>query len=214
MNRFRDFRYEVSRNHTRTDWVLKCDIRKFFANIDHLILKNILAESIGDEETLWLLAQVIDSFSSNGKVGVGLPLGNLTSQLLVNVYMNKFDHFVKRELKVQYYIRYADDFVFLSADRLELEMLKLEIEKFLAQELKLTLHPDKVYIKTLASGVDFLGWIHFSDHRVVRPTTKRRIFRRIAYSQSNETYQSYLGILRHGNGRIIQAGIDKSFRKE
>ena len=77
--------------------MLKCDIRKFFANIDHEILKNILAKHIGDTDMLWLLGEVIDSFHSEGKRGVGLPLGNLTSQLLVNIYMNEFDHFAKRD---------------------------------------------------------------------------------------------------------------------
>ena len=209
MNRFRDFGYEVSRNHTRTAWVLKCDIRKFFANIDHKILKNILAESIGNEGTLRLLAQVIGSFSSNGNLGVGLPLGNLTSQLLVNVYMNKFDHFIKRELKVRFYIRYADDFVLLSADRLELEIIQRKIVNFLTWELKLSLHPDKVCIKAFASGIDFLGWVHFSDRRVIRTTTKRRMYRKMVTHRKDGTYQSYSGLLRHGNSKKVARELMK-----
>src|SRR3989338_9136715 len=114
MNRFRDLFRKVSKNNTKTCWVLKCDIKKFFASIDHEILKDILAKHIGDKDILWLLSQVINSFSSNPHMsdmwGRGLPLGNLTSQLLVNVYMNEFDQFMKRELKIKYYIRYADDF--------------------------------------------------------------------------------------------------------
>ncbi len=203
INRFRDFGCKVSRNHTRTAWILKCDIRKFFANIDHQILKNILAKHIGDDETRWLLGQVIDSFCTEGKVGVGLPLGNLTSQLLVNIYMNEFDQFVKRVLKVKYYIRYADDFIVLSADRAELVTLQLKIESFLTQSLKLKLHPDKVYIKALASGVDFLGWVNFPNYRVLRTATKRRMYRKMLANQKDGTYQSYLGIIKHGNcGKI------------
>jgi len=199
MNRFRDFGRKVSKNNMQTVWILKCDIRKFFANIDHQILKNILAKFIGDPDVLWLLSQIIDSFETSGKVGVGLPLGNLTSQLLVNIYMNEFDHFGKRELKVKYYIRYADDFVLFSRDKSELESLLIKIGEFLKERLKLELHPNKVEIRTLASGVDFLGWVHFTDHRVLRKSTKKRMFRRIAESPKNETYQSYLGILGHGN---------------
>jgi retron-type reverse transcriptase len=207
MNRFRDFGLKVSKNKTRTVWILKCDIRKFFANIDHQILKSILAKYIGDPDVLWLLSQIIDSFDN------GLPLGNLTSQLLVNIYMNEFDQFAKRELKVKYYIRYADDFVLFSASKSELEEYLLKISEFLHNKLKLELHPDKVYIKTLASGVDFLGWIHFSDHRVLRKSTKKRIFRRVVKSPQNETYQSYLGILKYGNARKIEKELILMFEE-
>jgi len=109
--RLRKFGRIVSKNNTQTCWILKCDIRKFFANINHEIFKNILEKYIGDENALWLLAQIIGSFQTENKIGIGLPLGNLTSQLLVNIYMNKLDHFIKRELKIKFYIRYADDFV-------------------------------------------------------------------------------------------------------
>lgn len=210
MNRFRYFGKIVSKNNTLTVWVLKCDIRKFFANIDHQILNEILTRHIGDQDVLLLLNQIIDSFNS-GREGVGLPLGNLTSQLLVNIYMNKFDHFIKRELKVKFYIRYADDFVILSDNKNILESLLLKISEFLEQNLNLELHPDKVDIKTLASGVDFLGWVHFSDYRVLRNSTKRRLFRRIIKNPKIEIYQSYLGILQHGNGQKIRAIFEKLY---
>jgi len=213
MNRFRDFGRKVSKNNTQTVWILKCDIRKFFANIDHQILKDILAKYIGDTDVLWLLGQIIDSFETGDKVGVGLPLGNLTSQLLVNIYMNEFDQSVKRELKVRYYIRYADDFVLFSENKAELENLLLKIDEFLKDKLELELHPDKVYIKTLASGVDFLGWVHFADHRVLRKSTKRRIFRRVIDNPKNETCQSYLGILEHGNARKIEKELIRVFEE-
>lgn len=212
MNRFRYFSRIVSHSNNRTVWVLKCDIRKFFANIDHIVLKNILGQHIGDLDTLWLLGQIIDSFNSDDQTGVGLPLGNLTSQLLVNVYMNKFDHFIKRELKVKYYIRYADDFIILNEEQQYLENILPKIEEFLDKKLKLKLHPDKVYIKTFASGVDFLGWVHFSDHRILRKSTKRRINRRIIENLKNETYQSYIGLLRHGNTFRIKQLLDKSYQ--
>ncbi|MDD4902790.1 MAG: reverse transcriptase/maturase family protein, partial [Patescibacteria group bacterium] len=114
IRRFAYFAQQVSRNNQRTAWVLKCDIRKFFASINHKILKNILAKYIADIDLLWLFGQVIDSFNTAGKRAIGLPLGNLTSQLLVNIYLNEFDQFVKRDLKIKYYARYADDFIFLS----------------------------------------------------------------------------------------------------
>jgi len=199
LNRFRQLAAKESKNNTRTLWVLKGDIRKFFANIDHQILENILRRNILDKSILWLLAIVIKSFHTGNQLDVGLPLGNVTSQLLINVYMNEFDQFVKRELKVKYYIRYADDFVILHTNKSYLNNLILQLSTYLGKELKLSLHPDKVYVKKLSSGIDFLGWIHFPHHRVLRTSTKRRIFRRLKQSSSNETIASYLGLLKHGN---------------
>ncbi len=227
MNRFRTFAYKVSKNHTRTCFVLKCDIRKFFANIDHTILFSILSAYIPDAHILNLLQNIVGSFSSplpysilanpdgrrdllNGvsrKEGIGLPLGNLTSQLLVNIYMNQFDQFMKHRLKARYYIRYADDFVILSSDCKELEQLLPLIRQFLLERLKLSLHPDKVSIKTFASGVDFLGWVHFSDHRVLRTSTRRRMMKRI----SEENRMSYLGLLKHGNTFTLEQCIGEYF---
>ncbi len=210
LDRFRSFSRRVSRNDTRHAWVLKCDIRKFFASIDHMTLKAILADHINDPDTLWLLDRIISSFHST-RPGVGLPLGNLTSQLLVNIYMNEFDQFVKHGLKQKYYIRYADDFVFLHEDQIVLMEVLPKVHDFLEERLKLSLHPDKVYLKTVASGVDFLGWVHFPRHRVLRTATKRRMFRNIIAKRSagdpdklDATLSSYLGMLKHGNAHKLK----------
>ncbi|MEK7537146.1 MAG: reverse transcriptase/maturase family protein [Patescibacteria group bacterium] len=201
LNRFRRFGYKVSKNNTKTCWVLKCDIRKFFENISQDILIGILKKYIPDKKVIWLLEKVIRSFSS------GLPLGNLTSQLLINIYMNEFDQFVKHKLRIKYYIRYADDFVIFSGDRNWLESKIEPIRNFLSDRLKLELHSDKIFIKTLASGVDFLGWVHFPDHRILRTTTKRRMFRRLKESRNQETLNSYLGLIKHGNTGKIKKKI-------
>ena len=207
LNRFRVFGYQVGRNNTRTCWILKCDIRKFFANIDHKILLDILNSYIQDKQIIRLLQEIIGSFSI--KLGVGLPLGNLTSQLLVNIYMNEFDQLVKHKLKMKYYIRYADDFVIFSSKREELENLIPIIRSYLSEKLKLELHPKKVLIKTIVSGVDFLGWVNFSDHRVLRTTTKRRMIKKLMESQSRERFQSYLGLLTHGNTHKLREKVLK-----
>jgi retron-type reverse transcriptase len=146
---------EVSANDTKICSVLKCDIKKFFASIDHKILLDILQKHIKDEDIFWLLGQVIVSFQTDSDRG--LPLGNLTSQLLVNVYMNEFDQFVKHNLRVGCYIRYADDFVVLSQNHDYLLEVLQDIHTFLEDRLVLRLHPNKVSIETLASGVDFFG---------------------------------------------------------
>lgn len=207
IDRFRDFGRIVSKNNTKTCWVLKCDIRKFFANIDHATLKSILEKHIQDKDILWLLSEVIDSFSTKGKVGVGLPLGNLTSQLFVNIYMNEFDQFMKRELKVKHYIRYADDFVILQNDKMKLKDLLPKISYFLENRLKLSLHPDKVFTKTLSSGVDFLGWVNFPKHRILRTSTKRRMLKKLKNNTKREVLESYRGLLSHGNAYKISARL-------
>lgn len=202
MNRFQSFARQVSKNDTRTCWVLKCDIRKFFASIDHDILITILRQRISDERTVSLLQNIIESFHSTA-LGTGLPLGNLTSQLLVNVYMNEFDQFAKHQLKATCYIRYSDDFVILSENKAWLESLLPRIRDFLSENLKLELHPDKVSIHTLASSVDFLGWVHFPDHRVLRTSTKRRMLRSVCGNPSEGTVASYRGMLGWGNARKL-----------
>lgn len=228
INRFRYFSRIISKNSTRPCLVLKCDIRKFFASIDHNILKSILKKHIEDEDILWLLGQIIDSFRTNTYIRdsvniqndnkqiynsiyaiaqTGLPLGNLTSQLLVNIYMNEFDRFVKRGLRVKYYIRYADDFVIFYEDKLYLINILKKMEEFLNTNLKLNTHPDKVFIKTLSSGIDFLGWVNFPKHRVLRTSTKKRMFRNIKKDSRKEVIKSYLGMLGYGNGYKLQEKI-------
>lgn len=166
-----------------------------------------------DQDTVWLLSQIIDSFytrMSHGSISnKGLPLGNLTSQLLVNIYMNEFDQFVKHKLKVKYYIRYADDFVFLSQDKSHLTHIRDNVKVYLREKLKLELHPDKIHIRTLFSGVDFLGWVHFPKHRVLRTSTKRRMMKNLKDNPSEETRASYLGLLKWGNTHKIRQAIAK-----
>jgi len=199
INRFRNLAFCVGKNHTRTCWVLKCDIKKFFASINHKVLNNFLAAHISDQYIIWLLKNIIASFHTINQPDVGLPLGNLTSQLFANVYLNEFDHWAKHTLKSHYYVRYADDFVLMSRDKYRLENAVPKIAKFLQSKLKLSLHPDKLFISTISSGVDFLGWVHFPRHRVLRIKTKERMFRNIRNSISEAGLTSYLGLISHGN---------------
>ncbi len=205
VERFKHFANKISKNHTRTVWVLKCDIKKFFASVDQVTLIKILEMHDVDQSTIDLIKRVTDSFQSTA-VGKGLPLGNLTSQLLVNIYMNEFDQYVKHVLKQKYYIRYADDFVFMGIDREHLVEITPKIKAFLSEKLALTIHPKKMSLNTFASGVDFLGWIHFSDHRVLRTATKNRMFKKLI-DQSKDRLTSYLGMLSHGNTKKIKSKV-------
>jgi len=201
LKRLGQFGRKVSKNNTKTVWILKCDVRKFFASIDQKILVEILQIHIKDKNILWLLGEVISSFHT--ELAKGLPLGNLTSQLLVNVYMDWFDQWMKHRLRAKYYIRYADDFVVMSRDKSELENILIQIRFFLKENLSLDLHQNKVFITTLASGVDFLGWVHFPHHRVLRTVTKRRMLKNLKDNLSKETKTSYKGMLTWGNAYKI-----------
>lgn len=158
-----------------------------------------------------MIESVIDSFSVKysvlSKNKSGIPLGNLTSQLFINIYLNELDQFMKRELKAKPYLRYADDFVILSEDKKELENLLPKISIFLERGLKLFLHPDKVFIKTIFSGVDFLGWVHFPNHRVLRTSTKKRVIKALSNNPQKSVLASYLGLLKHGNTEKLKTDL-------
>lgn len=182
-----------SNNGRKTVLVLKCDIKKFFASINKTILGDILYSHLKDPKTINIVNEVLESFKS------GLPLGNLTSQLFGNVYLNELDQYVINLLRANLYMRYADDFVVISRDKAWLEELLPKIGDFLKERLELELHQDKIFIKTIYSGVDFLGWVHFTDHRILRNKTKWRMFNNLERKFSPESLASYLGLLGHGN---------------
>lgn len=206
--RFREFAWKLSRNNTRAVWILKCDIRKFFDSVDHAILLALIKKKISDKRATALLGNIISSF--NCARGVGLPLGNLTSQLFANIYLDWLDQFMKRERRVKYYLRYADDFIILSYDRDELLAIIPIINCFLREELKLELHKQKTGLDPWHRGTDFLGFVHFPHYSVLRTKTKKRMFRKLERShiklkheelseeKFSEIRQSYLGLLKHG----------------
>ncbi len=197
--RLEKFTRQVSKNYTRPCWALKCDIKKFFASVEHEVLAQLLIKKIKDDDILWLLKQVIDSFcTQNGK---GIPLGNLTSQIFANIYLNELDQFVKHNLKVKYYLRYADDFIFISNDKRYLSGHIDKLKQFLSEELKLELHPKKIIVRKLEWGIDFLGYIVLPHYILPRTKTKKRIFKRLKEKVASENFeqslQSYLGYLGH-----------------
>jgi retron-type reverse transcriptase len=201
LERFRRFAYQASKNNTRTCWVLKCDIRKFFDSIDQEILVSFMRRKITGENMLWLVEKILKSFKTES--GKGLPLGNVTSQLFANVYLNELDWFVKHTLKARYYIRYCDDFVILENSHTGLEQFVEKIRDFLRGQLLLELHPHKVTIRKLRQGTDFLGYVSLQHYRVLRTRTKRRMLARV----NQKNLQSYLGVLTHCKGCRIFASV-------
>jgi hypothetical protein len=129
--------------------------------------------------------------------------------------MNEFDQYVKHGLRQKYYIRYADDFVIMHHDIGVLMEVLPKVHDFLEERLKLTLHPNKVSIETASSGVDFLGWVNFPDHRVLRTATKKRMFRRLKMADGKpQTVQSYLGLIGHGNSEKLKNRVLAHLKKE
>jgi retron-type reverse transcriptase len=207
VNRLEYFGRKVSKNHTGEGFVLKCDIRKFFDSIDHNILIETIKDKINDNDLIWLLNTMIKSFETD--LGKGMPIGNLTSQLFANIYLNELDKFIKYQLKIKYYLRYCDDFLILDQQENKLLVLRKEIEQFLKTKLKLSLHQDKVTIKKLSQGIDFLGYIVFPNYRTLRTKTKRRMFMKV----NKNNLPSYLGLLKHCNGYELEKTINKKVKK-
>lgn len=217
---------QVSSNAFKPCFVLKCDVKKFFETINHRILLNIIRKRVKDDDTLWLLEEIIESFSSKYSTlfeRKGLPIGNLTSQLFANIYLNEFDQFVKHKIKVKRYVRYTDDFVIVVKEKPYLENIITLIRSFLKKELALELHPKKITIRKFHQGVDFLGYVLLPHHRLLRTKTKQRIFRKlekrikeykngmISEHTLEQSFQSYLGVLSHANAYNLGQKLKNQF---
>ena len=205
INRLNSFARKISKNNTRTCFILKCDIKKYFDSINQDILINLIKEKIKDENTIWLIEKIIKSFSK------GLPLGNITSQLLANIYLGELDKFVKHKLKIKYYVRYCDDFVVLDENYTKLKILITAVNDFLNRNLKLRLHPNKISIGKYHKGVDFLGYVSFPHFRVLRTKTKNRMLKKAKESRNIETLNSFLGLLKHCKSCKLKMKLLKSF---
>lgn len=217
--RLKSFILKTTQNGSKTGWVLKCDIKKFFDSIDHEILFGLVREKIEDEKLLEVIEKIIRSYEKEG--GKGIPLGNLTSQLFSNVYFDPFDQYVKRAQGIKHYLRYADDFVILDCNRRELEKFVLILGDYLEENLHLKFHLGKISIKKVHQGIDFLGYVVFPTHIVLRTKTKRRMLRKIQKikiefenkiinrKKFDSVIQSYLGILKHCRGNKIRGEIER-----
>ncbi len=202
--RLETFCRKLSRNNIKNIFALKCDIKKFFDSINQDILLNLIQKKIKDQNAVWLIGKIIKSFKT------GLPLGNVTSQLFANIYLNELDQFVKDKLKIKYYLRYCDDFVILKERKENLEKFIKPINNFLETELNLSLHQDKIIIRKYHQGIDFLGYVVLPYHIVLRAKTRRRILKRIKNNNlSLQSINSYLGILKHCRGYKIKKEIEK-----
>ena len=164
----------------KNQWFLKSDIQKYFDNINHKILLDIISQKISDEKFLNLIKIIVtNSVQKKNRLKkstefVGLPIGNLTSQFLANVYLNEFDYFVKHKLKQNFYVRYMDDFVIFNNDKQKIKQILPEIECFLNENLNLKLKPKATIINSYTNGLSFLGTrIYRSIIRIRKENLKR-----------------------------------------
>lgn len=168
----------------------QADISKYFNSIDHKVLLCLINKKITDKKVIWLIKNIIDS-SYSKKIyqnlfnvkKIGIPIGNLTSQLFANIYLNELDQFVKHQIKIKYYIRYMDDFLVLHYSKKHLHKVKQKIKIFLKQKLELNLHPKKVNIFPIKNGIYFLGYINFKNYRLLNKHTVKRFLRKMKIYQ-------------------------------
>lgn len=206
--------YELMIKDGKRIYAFKGDISKYFASIPHDRLKDENRRYIGDRKALILMDDIIDH---NGILpdGVGIPVGNLTSQLFANVYGNILDKFVKHSLNIVPYIRYMDDFIILSDDLAKLREWAARIEEFIIEEMGLLLNP-KSTILYAGNGVDFCGYIHYPEYRKVRKASVRRLKNDVKDLKAGELdtetfdrrYQSRLGHMGHADTYHITKAIE------
>lgn len=180
-------------------FVWRADIKKFFDNVNHDVLFAILKRKIKDEIALNLLKKIVESFETGG--GRGMPIGNLTSQIFSNIYMNELDRYVKFNLKIKHYLRYGDDFLIFSKTKNELEKIKIDVLNFLRTKLLLSPHQRNNLIVKTKSGIKFLGVIMYPKGR----TLSERNFKKIENNLNTTNAASYFGVLgKHCNPKKIK----------
>lgn len=218
-------------------YCLKMDISKYFYRVDHEVLMKILRKKINDQDVLWLLNEIVNSEATAFGLPLGyrpedvdirltdkgMPIGNLSSQMFANLYLNELDQFVKRNLKMKYYIRYMDDFLILHDDKRELHDILDAVREFLETELKLNLN-NKTSIRPVSLGIEFVGYRVWSTHVKLRKSSTMKMKKRLKYLQNqyskgkvnldkiNCTVQSYLGILKHCNSYSLTNKIFNNFK--
>lgn len=219
-------------------YYLKLDISKFFYRVDHEILLDILRRKIKDERLIELFNKIINSEKRafGLPLGVdpceidpremlfdkGMPIGNLTSQMFANIYMNELDQYLKHELHLKYVIRYADDCIILHDDKAELRQVLERVKTFLLEKLKLNLN-NKTVIRPTTCNVDFVGYVINKDEIRLRSATVKRMRYRIKYivkayergemtlREVNATMQSYFGLLKHCTNEGLKENIINGF---
>lgn len=187
-------------NYNETKYCLKLDIKKFYPNIDHEILKTLLRRKIKDNSLLKLLDEIIESAN-------GLPIGNYLSQYFANFYLTGFDHWIKETKQVRYYYRYADDIVILSDSKEELHKLLFDIKNYLTNNLKLIVKENYQIFPIESRGIDFVGYVFYHSHILLRKTIKQNFVKAIKKG-NKKSLPSYNGWAKHCNSKHLMKKLN------
>lgn len=225
LDRLSGFMRDYYLKHGAADgWVLKADVRHYFASIRHDVLKKDVRRHLKDPRTLALVDAIIDSTPGN----VGIPIGNQSSQIFALLYLDQLDHFVKEVLRVRYYGRYMDDFYLICEDKGKLQEAWRKIAELLAlRGLELN---GKTNIFPLRNGLDFLGFhTYLNDSgkviRKVRRSSKFRMSRKLRAFEAKyksgemtrkeieDSYRSWRAHASHGNCRDLILEFDLRVQK-
>jgi len=218
---------QVKREHGNVV-VFKADIKKYFASITHATLKTLFRKRIACKKTLALLDHIIDSANTlDGCVyGRGVPLGNLTSRLGANLYLHELDLFVKHALREPNYVRYMDDFVIIHHDKAHLQRVRILVEDFLDQHLRLkTNQKTQIFPLGLVRGraLDFLGYRIWCTHRRLRKSSIKRIYHtlrrlrgqyadgKVSLERIGQSVQSWVAHAAHANAKALRESVLKKF---
>lgn len=175
-----------------TQYCLKMDIKKFYPSVDHDILKQLLRRKLKDRDLLWLLDEIIDS-------APGLPIGNYLSQYFANFYLTGLDHYIKQDLKVKYYFKYADDLVILASTKEELHLILEGITTYLKEKLKLEVKGNWSIRPVQKCGIDFVGYVFRHTHILLRKSIKKSYARMVKRRPNRPSIHSYQGWTDHAN---------------
>ncbi|MDM1557080.1 RNA-directed DNA polymerase [Chryseobacterium indologenes] len=184
------------KKESETTFCLKLDIKKFYPNIDHDVLKTLLRRKFKDVEFLWLVDEIIDS-------APGLPIGNYLSQYLANFYLTYFDHWIKEKIGIRYYFRYADDIVILHHDKTYLHHLLKDIENYFKINLKLEVKDNWQVFPVSKRGIDFVGYKHYHSHILLRKSIKKRFAKMMKRNPNKSSLASYMGWAKHCNSKHL-----------
>jgi len=187
---------EALRDVANTAYCLKMDIKKFYPNINHDVLKQLLRRKIKDNDLLWLLDEIINSAD-------GVPIGNYLSQYFANFYLTYFDHWIKETKQVKYYFRYADDLVLLHGSKPYLHQILAEIKDYLTNNLRLTVKENYQVFPVAARGIDFVGYCFYHTHTLLRKRIKQRFARMLKHRNNAASLASYYGWAKHCNSRHL-----------
>lgn len=194
-------------------YCLKCDVFHYFREIRHDILRNLLFHRIRCRETRWLLDVILRSACDREENGqqIGIPVGNLPSQLAANIYLTPFDRWIKQDKREPFYIRYMDDFIVLSEDKKHLHALRMEIETYLWENLRLRLNR-KTAVFPITQGIDFLGYRIWPYKKLLRKQYVKRIKRMVKcfereYREGRKSREEIQQVLASWHGRAARANV-------